>query len=147
MNKIPSAESDNWILAEGSWQGRPTMIRYRPNLAKYIGDIRYPRRITFTWEYEDSHDNGLPTDAQNSEMDTFENSLVATFDPERIAILAFVFTRAGIREWHYYVGHVADLSQRVDAALAYSEERLPIKIAIEDDADWQQMNWVLNQCK
>jgi hypothetical protein len=147
MHTIPSAESDAWNLAEGSRDGRPSMVRYRPSLAPFVGDARYPRRLTFSWKYEVSEKSGLPSDAQSDEMRVFEDSLVASFDPERVAILAFVFTHAGVREWHYYVGQVDDLGDRVNAALSYSSTRLPIEIAIEDDAAWEEMSRVLSQCK
>ncbi len=147
MTTIPSAESDAWNLSEGSRQGRPSFVRYRPNLASFVGDPRYPRHLTFTWNYAESQECELPTEAQSDEMRVFEDSLVATFDPERTAILAFVFTEAGVRVWHYYVGDLDDLGDRINTALSYSSSRLPVEIAIEDDAEWQEFRLVLSQCK
>jgi len=91
-------------------------------------------------------DSYLPTDDQSEELKHFEDSLQMELDPDRVAILAFVFTSGGIREWNYYCGDMAQVAERINAALADSPN-LPITLSSLSDADWSEMRKVLSQCK
>jgi len=91
-------------------------------------------------------DSGLPTDDQSEELKHFEDSLQMALDPDRVAILAFVFTSAGIREWNYYCGDMAQVGESINAALADSPD-LPITLESRSDPEWSEMGQVLIQCK
>jgi hypothetical protein len=146
MSKIPSAENDAWNLAEGSRNGLPTMIRYRPSLAAFCGDSKYPTLLTIEWSYEQEDKTGLPSDEQSNEMRSFEDSLQKTLDPKRVAVLAFVFTHAGNRVWHYYFGNKSELQKGINKALS-NQPNLPISLNAEEDPDWSEFRLVLSQCK
>ncbi|MBK1884495.1 DUF695 domain-containing protein [Luteolibacter pohnpeiensis] len=91
MKTIPHSDSDAWNIAEGESGGQPILIRYRPSLEEHLGDTRYPRRLTITWEF-DTNSSGMPSDQVADEMRDFEDVIDAALDPEMLAILAFVHT-------------------------------------------------------
>lgn len=140
---IPPADSDAWNLAEGKRQGQPILIRYRPGLEQHLGDPRYPRRLTISWAY-DSDSSGLPSDQVADEMRTLEDVLDAALDPERLAILALIHTHGGVRRWHYYLGDVAVVGQRMNEALSHMP-KFPIELDVENDPDWQELRLLFNK--
>src|SRR5689334_3601036 len=95
---IRPADDDTWHLAEGSIDGRPSRLRYRAGLAGMLGHPALPRRLLITWEYGDDGETGMPEAAASSQLEAFESALHAALDPERTAVLAFVFTHIGARE-------------------------------------------------
>lgn len=145
MKPIPPSDTDFWNLAEGEKHGQPTLIRYRPKLEGHLGDPRYPRRLTITWNYE-TNSSGMPSDAEADAMRTFEDALDAALDPERLAILAFIHTHGGTRRWHYYVADMGAVGNRISEALADTPQ-FPIELAVEDDPDWHEMRMVLEGCR
>ena len=143
---ISSADLDAWNIAEGTIQGKPSLIRFRPNLENHLGDIAYPRRLTITWEYREDNSSGMPSSKQSDEMKRFEDAIIASLDPERLAILSFIFTNAGIREWHFYVSDVSAVGNKINMALA-SFQKLPISMQVENDPNWDELRQVLLNCK
>lgn len=146
MKPIPSADSDAWNLAEGESKGRPRLIRYRPNLEEHLGDSRYPRRLIITWNYEVTNTSGMPSDQETEQMRSFEEALDSVLDPERLAILAFIYTHDGLRRWHYCLADVGTVGQRINEALS-DRPRLPINLAVEDDPDWDELRLVFEGCR
>jgi len=143
MKEIPASDSDAWNNAEGESDGMPILIRYRPKLEAFLGDPRYPRRLTITWDYGKWHSSGMPSPEDSDAMEVLEDALEAALDPERLAILAFIYTHGGARTWHYYVGDVGLVGERINGALA---PNLPIELAVEDDPDWQELRLVFQGC-
>lgn len=144
---IPIADSDAWTLAEGKFREKPTLLRYRPNLKNFLGHSNYPRRLTIIWEYEEKEGrDGLPCDDQSDEMREFEDALIAVLDSDRIAILAFIFTHDGNREWNFYIGDVQVVGEKINEALA-DKPGLPISLEVEDDSEWTEMAKVLQDCE
>ena len=143
---ISSADSDAWTGAEGRIQGKPSLLRFRPNLKEHLGNPNYPRRLTITWEYDEDNPSGMPSPIQSDEMQSFEDAIVESLDHDRLAILAFVITNAGIREWHFYVGEVPEVGNRINQALS-TFPKLPISLQVEDDPEWNELKMVLAQCK
>ena len=143
---IPSADTDAWTSAEGSIGDKVSLLRFRPNLEDYLGDPDYPRRLVITWEFDEMNSSGMPSSEQSDEMRAFEDSVVSAVDPERLAILAFVFTNSGIREWHYYVNEVNAVGNKINQALTRFP-KLPISLKVEDDSNWDELRQVCAQCK
>ena len=144
---IPIADSDAWNLAEGKFNECPSLLRYRPNLKNFLGHSDYPRRLTIVWEYEKKEGtNGLPTDDQSDAMREFEDALIGVLDSDRIAILSFIFTNNGIREWNFYIGDVQFVGEKINEALA-DKPGLPISLEVQDDPEWTEMANVLQNCE
>ena len=144
--EIPSADTDAWNTAEGEDGGKPSLIRYRPNLQNYLGDSRYPRRLVIIWEFDPNNSSGMPSNEQSDNMRVLEDAIVGTFDPDRYAILAFVFTKSGVREWHFYLNDVSEAGSRINDALS-GLPKFPISIQVEDDDNWDALNEVFELVK
>ena len=141
--EIPSADSDAWTLAEGSIDGRPSLLRFRPGLREFLGDPRFSRRLHLAWLYTDDGASGMPSSIESEAMENLENSIVHALETSRAGVLAFVFTHRGTREWHYYVADSVDLSALVNGALADTPD-LPIELQVEDDPEWLEFSDVLS---
>lgn len=140
---ISSANTDAWVLAEGQFQGKPSLLRFRPGLREYAGNPNYPRRLIVKWPYNEDDPSGMPSSSQSDELGSFEDALVDALDTERLAILAFVFTHAGVREWHFYIGDASEVGKRINLALS-DYPKLPISLQVENDSGWNEFLMVLN---
>jgi len=78
-------------------------------------------------------------------MKNFEDMLIETLDPDRLAILAFVFTTNGTREWNFHLSNVSEVSIRINKALS-TVQKLPIELIVEDDPNWNELRQVLQLC-
>ena len=142
---IPPADSDAWNTAEGKHDGKPSLIRYRPNLHSFLGDERYPRRLVVIWEFE-SNSSGMPSDEQSDDMREFEDAIVGALDADRCAVLAFVYTHSGIREWHFYLNDVNEAGSRFNESLS-EFPKLPISLQVENDFNWDELRQVYALCQ
>jgi hypothetical protein len=143
---ICAAEDDAWTLAEGSIDGRPSMVRFRPALSQLLGHPELPKRLLITWDYGDDGEAGMPDDTTSSELKAFENALQAALDPDRTAVLACVFTHVGSREWHYYFNDIELVGDKINEALA-DQPDLPISIKAFDDPEWSELAAVLESIR
>lgn len=140
---ISSAESDAWNVAEGASAGKPSLLRYRPGLKALLGDDRYPRVLVITWSYEETNSSGMPSDSQAEEMRGFEDVIQSCVDEDRLGILAFVRTGTGTRTLYYYVSDIAEVGNRINAAL---EPGLPVQLTVQDDPEWHELRNVYAAC-
>ncbi|MEN8661967.1 MAG: DUF695 domain-containing protein [Lentimonas sp.] len=143
--KIESVNSDAWNIAKGKNPETPTVLRFRPSLEAFLGDENYPRRLTIIWKFDAIDASGMPSDTQSADMKDFENLLIEALDPDRLAILAFVFTSSGFREWHFYLSDVSEVGIRINKTLA-SVPKLPIDLNVEDDPEWDELKQVYQMC-
>ncbi|MFQ3225704.1 MAG: hypothetical protein ACI8Z5_001968 [Lentimonas sp.] len=143
--KLEAANTDAWNIAKGKNPERPTVLRFRPSLEAFLGDENYPRRLMIVWQFEVADATGMPTDTQSADMKDFENMLIDALDPDRLAILAFVFTSAGTREWHFYLSDVSEVGIRINQALS-TIPQLPIELTVEDDPNWDELRQVFQLC-
>jgi len=136
--EIPLADTDAWTIAEGKDRGKPSFIRYRPNLQSYVGDSRYPRRLVIIWEFDPQNNSGMPSEELNDNMRALEDAIDGALDPDRLAVLAFVYTKTGVREWHFYLEDVSEASLRINDALS-KLPIYPISLQVEDDKNWDAL--------
>lgn len=143
--KIPSSETAPWNLAEGDNSGSPRIIRYRPDLGPFIGIESHPQRLVIIWDYEAENSSGMPSNKQSDEMKAFEGALTSALDPNRLAVLAFVLTTNGSREWHFYVSNIEEAGKKINNALS-GFPKLPIHLQVESDPEWEQISIVYSIC-
>lgn len=145
-HELPSANTDAWNTADGQYQGKPRLLRYRPNLKKYLGDPEYPRRLIIIWDYESENSSGLPSSELLDEMRSFEDAVVNALDIDRCAVLAFILTQNGVREWHFYLDDVSEVGDRINESLT-TFPKLPLHLQVEEDSNWDEMRAVLELCE
>lgn len=143
--KIAAANSAPWNIAESDNGGMPRLIRYRTDLAPFIANSDYPQRLVIIWEYDADNLIGMPSTEQSETMKSFEDALVETLDSDRLAVLAFVLTCNGSREWHYYINRVDEVGLRINTALS-EFPKLPIHLQVENDPEWEQISLVYQIC-
>jgi hypothetical protein len=142
---IEAANSDAWNIARGTNPQKPTVLRFRPSLQSSLGDERYPQRLMIVWKYETVDASGMPSETQSADMKDFEDTLIEALDPDRLAVLAFVFTTAGSREWHFYLSDAEEAGVRINQALA-NIPQLPIELSVAHDPEWSQLSQVYQLC-
>ena len=142
---IEAANSDAWSIAKGKNPEKPTVLRFRPSLKAFLGSESYPRRLAVVWRFESPDSSGMPSETQSSDMKDFEDLLIEALDPDRLAVLAFIFTSNGTREWHFYLSDVSEVGIRINKALS-SVPKLPIDLNVEDDPNWDELRDVYQLC-
>ncbi|CAA6678227.1 MULTISPECIES: DUF695 domain-containing protein [unclassified Lentimonas] len=144
--KLEAANTDAWNIAKGKNPERPSVLRFRPSLEGFLGDANYPRRLMIVWQFEAADATGMPNDTQSADMKDFENMLIDVLDPDRLAVLAFVYTTGGTREWHFYLSDVSEVGIRINQALS-NIPQLPIDLTVEDDPNWDELRQVFQMCQ
>lgn len=143
---IRAANQDEWTLAEGSIDDRPSMVRFRPGLASVLGIAELPRRLVVVWDFGDDGASGMPDAEIAEDLELFESALLDALDPGRTAVLAFVFTHLGTREWHYYFDDLDAVSDKINDALA-DQPDLPIEMSAYDDPAWSELAALLSSVR
>jgi hypothetical protein len=146
QSAICAATEDSWTTAEGSIDGRPSRVRFRPALTQVLGHPALPKRLLITWDFGDDGETGMPDDETARQLEAFESALHAALDPERVAVLACVFTHVGAREWHYYFSDIDLVDDTINEALA-DQPDLPISIKAFDDPEWTELAAVLSSIR
>jgi hypothetical protein len=146
MVEIKPADSDTWNIAEGNANGKPSLIRYRPELGELIGSPNYPQRLIIFWDYKQTDDSGMPSNTQLDEMKIFEDAIVDPLDVDRLAIFVYSFTNAGTREWHFYTGNIEKVGVIINSVLS-RHDKFPIELQVYQDTDWSELKKVYEICK
>ena len=140
--EIPSANTDSWYGVKSKYEGYPTILRFRPNLVNFIDNNNYPNLLTIVWEFKFKDDIGMPNEEQSNDMEYFEDILINLLDPNRIGILSFVYTSAGIREWNYYINDIDKTIGLITNELA-NYPKYPIHFKISKDPNWKEFSKLL----
>src|SRR4051812_21203143 len=103
--KITIADADahgasTWSILRTDRGGRPFMIRINLGLAKARDRKDFAVAITATATANDTIDNGFPTSAEGHALQALESRLLEVVGDD--AVLAFVVTGGGTREFHLY---------------------------------------------
>jgi hypothetical protein len=136
--RSPDPDSGTWAIKSGVDSECAYVIRFRSDLLSRAGDPSLPNLLEIQWAFlvEAPFMNGMPTAEQGSEMEAFENQLVAALEPSRHAILFAARTRAGSRHWFWYCGSRDLMEQAINAALA-GDPSFPITMTISADPEWE----------
>jgi hypothetical protein len=111
------------------------MIRARQDVLARLPAASLSTRIVVSWSCRAPLEMGLPSSDDYEEISAFEETLI-NFVQEG-AILAFVFTSAGIVEYSFYTSDQEWFLDRLNEALA-DKPPVPIEISAEDDPDWTE---------
>jgi len=141
-----SANDDAWSIAEAELNNRQLLIRFRPNLGDFGGRSNFPMKLRVIWTYGDDGNSGMPDIEQSDAMQVLEDDLVAEVERENTAILAFVYTSQGMREWHFYFAVLAELQTALDRASA-DKPGLPLEVDADEDPDWSEVLGLVASCQ
>lgn len=111
------------------------MIRARQDILARLPAASLSTRIVLSWSCRASLEMGLPSREDYGEITAFEETLINFL--QEGAILAFVFTSAGIVEYNFYTSDQEWFLERLNEALA-DKPPVPIEISAEEDPDWAE---------
>jgi hypothetical protein len=131
---VTKLDAMKWALAEGEYQGRPLLIRFRRFPEGFVRAV-LPQRINVTWTMGEPASTGLPSDAEHAQLVRFEDRLVAAVEHDAHSVLSVVLTCDGKREWVFHTADVPGFMGRL-TDMPQEEERYPIELARTEDSEW-----------
>jgi hypothetical protein len=140
--KLLVTKNDTWSNSEGENEGIPFLIRFRPHLQKFEQSKKFNYRVLIEWNYNSKSKSQMPDDIEINSMRKFENSLVKHLENDLQAVLSFVYTGGGRREWNWYSQDINLTQDRLDKVLS-TLGPLPVKIMSFDEPNWDEYNDVL----
>ena len=141
-----SADEDAWTIAESQLGDRQLLIRFRPNLATFEGRTNFPMKLTARWTYGDDGDSGMPNQEQSDAMQVLEDDLVPELEINNTAILAYIYTSQGMREWHIYFSDLEQLQNALNRATA-GKPGLPLEMDAAEDPHWEEILGLIANCQ
>ena len=115
-------------------QDGQTVVRFR---AKIPGEIRaaLPRQFVVEWSFSLAHGAAAPSAQQLDESEAFGSALCNAIEAHDDALLAFVATGNGAREWYFYCKEPVSLQARLNAVI--SGDAFPITLHAGHDPSWR----------
>ena len=130
-------DEGNWFVVEDKIDDLPAFVRFRDTVESYISSGNYRRYLRVVWECEDADELGIPSESEWQQLEDFENSLCDVLGADYHAVLTFVMTNDGLRQWLFYTQDVQESSHRINQ-MPQKEERLPIELTTEEDPKWEE---------
>ncbi|MFC3157159.1 Family of unknown function [Chryseobacterium arachidis] len=137
-------DEDQWTLAEGENNGFPFMLRYRPHLYPFIEDKGFGHRLMLFFLYEIATEDRSASDEQLEFFETVENKIIEQLEPDLFAVLSFVYSGNGQREWHFYTCDIEKTEELISRVLDELDYPHTIEIQDEYDPDWSEYFAVLD---
>lgn len=122
----------SWFTAEGTEGDRICLFRGRNIPERYFGTQTLPYVFSIGYPFGATDATGLPTSAQYSMIEEFEDRYIAPIEQAQRGLIAFVKTTNGIVRYFLYVSnidYVTDILTRVDSDL---------ELSAGEDRDWNE---------
>jgi hypothetical protein len=129
--------ADEWSMLETEVSGLPAFVRLRMNVKSFMKSGSYRTLLRVVWEYEPDVDYQLPSDEELERLDAFEERLCVALEDDGHAVLAFVMTNEGLRQWLFYVKDVNESVRRINA-MPQESDGYPIELSAAEDPEWQE---------
>lgn len=126
----------SWTIAEGESNGVPVFVRLRDDVQPQAESGRYLSWVRITWKYEADDEYGLPSDEELDEMSDFEEVLEESLEAGNHAVMVFVMTHAGVRQWLFYTSDIHKTTQRFEALPKSLDDHL--ELSSDNDAEWKE---------
>ena len=132
---------DNWLVTMSSIDGLPAAIRLRTDVKPFIAGGNHSHYLRVVWELSEADERGLPSDEEIQRLASFEDHLCRVLEADDHAILTFVITNDGLRQWLFYTQDLEESEHRVNQ-VPQEAERYPIELTAQEDALWSQYDLV-----
>jgi hypothetical protein len=109
--------SDIWNVLKFALEDRPMIMRIRSDLESLSGHPEFGNRLRIVWEYECDNDIGLPNNYDLSKINECDDLLGNALEADNHAILAYVSTCDGLRQWVFYISDIEESARRIDNVL------------------------------
>ncbi|MDO4771835.1 DUF695 domain-containing protein [Porphyromonas sp.] len=130
------------VLLEGEHD--PDKMRFllvRKELLPHLETGKYPYRIEVRWAYE-GDGKGMPQEAVGAQMEAFEEALRPPMERNKLALLAYVSTGEGLKEWCFYTRNLKAFGETLNAALA-DLPQFPLSFEADEDREGEMFREVL----
>lgn len=132
------------VIEYGEWWTAPAegdggeliMVTGRNDVKKFRENPRFKIRVEITWKYSPMAD-GMPGKEESELMDSVQETMLAEFKKDPVAVLTGVFTGAGERNWIFYTLSTNIFGRKLNEMLE-KFPLLPITIYCENDPDWEE---------
>lgn len=79
-----------------------------------------------------------PDEETTRRMEAFEGRLVAVMQADGAAVHVAVLDKPGVREWHFYLGGVEPLDEKLERVFEGFPDDCPVSVRIGDDPEWEE---------
>ena len=125
---------DAWAGAEGTHNGLPLIIRFRPEFSQDSNLQVFPQLLQVYWEFGHAP-SGMPSQEESEAMQVFEDRLVNSLESVPEGALTAVVTTNGYREWVLYAKSVESFSEHLHH-MPQESDPYPIEIETDFDPNW-----------
>jgi hypothetical protein len=126
---------DQWSLATGLNNGKPLVVRFRPELRDISDVTGYSTMLDVTWWYDELHSSGMPSAWEAIESHDFENQICNILEADLLAVLTAVVVTDGTIRWIFYTSDAAECAVRL-LRLQTKENPYPTRITKVMDPTW-----------
>ena len=140
FRRKPPAPDDPW---HGSWSVEhlkqtlhPSFIRCNQSARALIGDRQFTHRLGAAVPLRDADQYGLPRGLEAAELFAVEDILVRHLEEMRRGILVLTISKAGVREFVFYVGDPEWATGALERARCDIASH-HVQGYVERDPDWQ----------
>ena len=137
-----ATESDCWAIAECHTGEYPYQVRLR-KVPSDFPRSNFPKRLNLFWSLSDTDANGYASKPELDKLHVFEDRLVEAVEFDHFSILTVVLTGRGEREFVFYTPDPHEFVRRL-SQMPQEEERYPIEIHANENADWEYFETELN---
>jgi hypothetical protein len=137
-----ATENDSWAIAECHTGEYPYHVRLR-KVPSDFPRSNFPTRLNLFWSLSDTDANGYASKPELDKLHVFEDRLVEAVEFDQFSILTLVLTGRGEREFVFYTPDPHEFVRRL-SQMPQEEERYPIEIHANEDADWEYFETELN---
>ena len=133
--------TDNWLVAQGDIDGLPAIVRLRDEVQSFIKGGKHQHYLRVVWEMSEIDEFGLPDENEMQRLELFEDRLCSVFEAGDHAILSFVLTNDGLRQWLFYSQDLEESVRRINE-MPQEEAAYPIELTANEDPEWSEYGLV-----
>jgi hypothetical protein len=142
FRKKQEPKEDTWRLAQGTWSGKPTIVRFNETVGKRR-DIRRKLRheVKIAVPVHQPDENGFPRGDEADQLGAIEERLATELESIGQTVFVGVLSSDGMREFVFYTDSPSEVHLKlVDVRGAVTTHHL--QFAVQDDPDWFVFNQI-----
>jgi hypothetical protein len=123
----------SWHVSEVNSEGEITILRVK----RVQPHFSLKAKIRVIWECQEIGNNEMPSQPELERMTTCEENLETICKECGNAVLLFVITGSGIRQWVLHCQDVNEFTMWINKVFPHSPP-FPIELEFEEDKDWNE---------
>jgi hypothetical protein len=125
-----------WSVLEGEHKGQILVVRSNTGYKGFGRVAGYEHQVGIAVPLRAPEPNGLPSRAENAELEAIEKSICAELEFEAESLLVAIISTGGMREFVFYTRDPKQVERRFD----FLRKRIPthqIQLMIQADKRWK----------